>query len=478
MGCQSSMLKMEEKVHHGLKTRALLHRGDRIVVAVSGGPDSVALLACLVSLSSRWNWGLSIGHVNHGLRGSESEGDAEFVRWLGKKFSVPVCVHEGKVTRSDAKSANSSLQSYARKIRYDALVSMLCEQNATKIVTGHTADDQAETVLMWMLRGSGTAGLSGIPRKRGESVIRPFLDISRGEVLAYLASRKLSYRIDSSNERPVYLRNRLRNDLMPHLKSYSPGIVKILSRQAEILHEDHTYLDQMAEAAFRQACLLRDERRIQLDRLAVLAMPIAIRRRVVRQSLQEMLGQTQGPRFDIVDMVLRRLEHGQSGWRIHVDHIDITQEYDCLNISIREERNSGVLPGNDMHEVTITIPGEVVWPLTGQRIILSTLQNSGENRNCLPSEASTMDLDASTFTPQLVLRIWRPGDVFCPKGLGGRLKKLQDFFSDIKLPRSQRSNVPLLTAPEGILWVGGLRGDERFQRSPTTTSVIRAMMIS
>ncbi len=282
MGNQSDVLKMEEKVHQAIRARDLLSPGDRIVVAVSGGPDSVALLSCLVALSSRWNWDLNIGHVNHGLRGTESEEDAEFVEKLGNSFGIPVSIREARLKKQDAKFAKQSLQSYAREVRYQALETILQERNATKMALGHTADDQAETVLMWMLRGSGTGGLSGIPPKRGERIVRPLLVIPRRDILAYLEQRQLTYRMDSSNRQPVYLRNRLRQELMPHLKEYSPGLVNVLSRQAEIIRDDHAYLEIMAAEAFHQICVTEDERRLQLDRTGLLALPIAIRRRVVR----------------------------------------------------------------------------------------------------------------------------------------------------------------------------------------------------
>ena len=471
---QSHLLKMEAVVHQAIRARDLLSSGDHIVVAVSGGPDSVALLSCLVALSTRWNWELSIGHVNHGLRGAESDEDAVFVERLGKHFGVPVSIREAWLKKQDAKLTKQSFQGYAREARYQALESILQERGATKIATGHTADDQAETVLMWMLRGSGTGGLRGIPPKRGSRIVRPILDISRSAIVAYLEQRQLEWRMDSSNCQPVYLRNRLRQDLMPHLKEYSPGIVHVLSRQAEIIRDDHAYLEDVAAEAFQQMCMVEGDRNIQLDRDALLGLPMAIRRRVVRQGLQQMMGNTQGPRFDVVQRLLDRLEHGQSGWTMHINKVHVGQEYDRLVFSQREEAPFPDTSHSPFGDVEVAIPGEVVWPLTGQRMVVS--RKPSEEIRSQPHKLE-MHLDADTFTPALRLRSWMPGDVFCPKGLGGRQKKLQDFFSDIKLPRSQRANVPLLVAPEGILWVGGLREDERFQVSSSTTSVIIATML-
>ena len=473
MGNQSDVLKMEEKVHQVIRARDLLSPGDRIVVAVSGGPDSVALLSCLVALSSRWNWDLNIGHVNHGLRGTESEEDADFVKKLGNHFGVPVSIREARLKKQDTKFAKQSLQAYAREARYQALETILQERNATKLALGHTADDQAETVLMWMLRGSGAGGLSGIPPKRGERIVRPLLDIPRSDILAYLEHRQLTYRMDSSNSQPVYLRNRLRQDLMPHLKEYSPGLVNVLSRQAEIIRDDHAYLEIIAAEAFHQICVTEDEKRLQLDRTALLTLPIAIRRRVVRYALQQLKGNIHGLRFDVVQRLLGGLDHGQSGWTMNINNVDVTLEYDRLVFSKRWTILPDDLSPPPVREVGLDLPGEVVWPLTGQRMVVS-MNHAAEMAS--QSHKLEMYLDADTFTPELLLRSWRPGDAFCPKGFGGRQKKLQDFFSDMKLPRSQRAKVPLLVAPEGILWVVGLREDERFQVSTTTTSVVTATL--
>ncbi len=470
MSNQSYVVKMDQQVHESILARNLLRQGDRIVVAVSGGPDSVAVLACLVALSARWKWDLSIGHVNHGLRGTESDEDVDFVEKLGNDMGVPVCVRDIRLNKRDAKLSKQSFQAYAREARYHALENILKERNAAKIALGHMADDQAETVLMWMLRGSGTGGLSGIPPKRGERIVRPLLDVPRRDIIAYLEQRQLPYRMDSSNTEPVYLRNRLRRDLVPHLKEYAPGIVQTLSRQAEMIRDDHNYLESVAAESFQKICVTKDEQQVHMDTVALLALPLAIRRRVVRCGFRQLKGTTQDLRFDVVQRVLDRLEHGHSGWTMKIRDMNIALEYDRLVFSTK----SAMFEGHE-HPAPLKIPfpGDVVWPSTGQRLVVSKYHST---EIPTPPHKLEMHLDADTFTPELQLRSWMPGDVFCPKGLGGRKKKIQDFFSDVKLPRSQRVKVPLLVSPEGILWVGGMREDERFQVSNTTTSVVKATL--
>ena len=286
-----------------------------------------------------------------------------------------------------------------------ALDNILQERCATKIATAHTADDQAETVVMWMLRGSGTGGLSGIPPKRG-GIVRPFLTISRSEIETYLEQRQLSYRLDSSNGQSVYLRNRLRLDMMPHLKEYSPGIVNVLSRQAAIIHDDHAYLEHVAAEAFQKSCVTEDDKTIELDRPRLLALPVAIQRRVIRQSLQKMRGNAQSPRFDIIQQLLDRLQHGQSGWSLHINAIDIGQEYERLVFIKRETVDSKDMSPMPLRGIGVDIPGEVVWSLTGQRVTVS-MKPAVEMTN--QPHSSEMHLDADTFTPELRLRSWKIG---------------------------------------------------------------------
>jgi len=470
----ASIVGMERKVELTIRANGLLSPGDRIVVAVSGGPDSVALFRCLVALRARWNWDVCVGHVDHGFRGVESEGDAKFVEALAAKFGVPVMVSRLHLNKQDAKLQKQSLQEYARAVRYHALEEMVRDRKATKLALGHTADDQAETVLMWMVRGCGTGGLGGMPPKRGAHVVRPLLDIQRSEIVGYLQQRHEEFQLDSTNFQPVYLRNRIRLALIPQLKQYSLGIVNVLARQAHILRDDHAYLEELTSEAFQRTCVSENREERQFDRLALLGLPLPIRRRVIRQSLQQVGENPQSPRFDIVERVLDRLEHGQSGWTIECHGVRVGQEYDRLVVCRCEERKQQTADFSSMEVEPLSIPGEVIWSPTGHRITISMNTPSviGD-----PVHSSEIHLDPATFTPELTLRSWVPGDIFCPRGFGGRQKKLQDFFSDMKLPRSQRTKVPLLVAPEGIVWVGGLRADERFQVSASTTSVVVARMI-
>ena len=458
----------ERKVERALQSGRMLIPGDRLMVAVSGGPDSMALLSVLLAL--RPSWGLCVWavHFDHGLRGIESQTDARFVQDFCERMGVDLIIKNLNLQRSMAREQGESLQQFASKVRYDALFRLADEKGATKIALGHIADDQAETVLMWMIRGSGTGGLAGMSPIRNGLVIRPLLGFSRADILEYLKSRELGYRIDSSNFSPLYLRNRLRHELIPILKRYNPNLVKVLSRQADIVREDHLFLEQLAAQAYEDLRQKRSSNLLVLPRTSLLALPLAIQRRVIRLALQAMAHMTYGPRFGSVEMILDQIVDGQSGSSVVSHGVRITREYDNIFF------NFVGAPPSTVHtwpaaRRTVQIPSQIPWPLTGQTIEITVNPVSQESWK---GNHVHVNFDAATFSQPLVLRTWQPGDQFCPLGLGGKRKKLKNFFSDIKLERSQRERIPLLVAPEGILWVGGYRTDHRFRVTAATREVL------
>ena len=295
--------KFERKVEDTMRRQRMLTSGEMVIVAVSGGPDSVALLSVLAALRPSWDLRLQAVHFDHGLRGAESQEDAKFVQDLCQGLSVECTIKKLDLRKTMIRQQGLSLQEFARQRRYEALFHLADEVTATKIATGHTADDQAETVLMWMIRGSGTGGLGGIHPVRSSSVIRPLLPMSREEILDYLASREMGYRIDSSNLTSVYLRNKIRHDLIPILKDFNPNLINVLSRQAEIVREDHLYLNQVAAKAFDECKRHASPDQLILSRASVLAFPLAIRRRVIRFAIQASAHMSKMPRFDAVEMI-------------------------------------------------------------------------------------------------------------------------------------------------------------------------------
>lgn len=215
---------LHKQVARAIRARRLLQPGQKVLVAVSGGPDSVALLSILHQLAPAWNFSLTVVHCNYGLRGAESDGDASFVAALCRRLELPCHIRRLTVDRGGT-GESSSLQARAREARYRLFRDVVAELGADRVALGHTADDQAETVLLRMLRGAGLRGLAGMPHIRESLFVRPLLSRSRQEILAYLQAVGLSYRTDSSNAKSIYLRNRVRHELLPVMQSLAPAAV-------------------------------------------------------------------------------------------------------------------------------------------------------------------------------------------------------------------------------------------------------------
>ena len=222
-----------------VRQQELFVPGQHVLVAVSGGPDSIALLSLLHRLVPSWRLTLTAVHCNYGLRGAESDGDESFVRDFCQERQLSLVIHRPMLVK---RQHHSSVQAAARDARYDFMKQLALEAGADRIAVGHTANDQAETVLMWLLRGAGMTGLAGMPYVREERIIRPLLEATREEVVAYLDHEGLSYRRDSSNEKPLYHRNRIRKELLPVVTRLVPAAIRVLQRQADLLREDEQYL--------------------------------------------------------------------------------------------------------------------------------------------------------------------------------------------------------------------------------------------
>lgn len=446
----------------------LFEVGQRLLVAVSGGPDSVALLSLLHTLAPVWRLSLAAVHVNYGLRGRESEEDALFVVELCERLEVPVHVRRLDVEQPPKLGHRSSLQERARDARYHVMQRLARELCMDRVALGHTADDQAETVLMWMLRGAGLAGLGGMPYRREGLFVRPLLDVTRQEILAYLESRGLAFRTDSSNRRPIYFRNRIRQELLPVVKELAPAAVRVLHRQALVLREEEQFLERLASEAWTRLAVEDAEGGYSVDRLAVAALPLALQRRLVRQALRLVHPRGKAPSFATLSGALNHVLHMGSGRFATAGPVLISREYERIRFSC------GKYPATSGATRSFSVPSLIRWPATGQQVQVQWLDRPAGTQLLKQPSRDRALFDADRITPELQLRSWQVGDRFCPSGMHGRRKKVQDYFSDIKLPRAERHRMPLLVAPEGILWVVGYRQDERFVVGEHTRRVMLA----
>ncbi|MBH0178494.1 MAG: tRNA lysidine(34) synthetase TilS [Nitrospira sp.] len=453
-------------LHHMVKTirtRMLFEPGQHILVAVSGGPDSVALVSLLHRLRTPWRLTLSAAHGNYGLRGSESDGDQAFVEALCQRLDIPLHAMQLDVQN---RARGTSLQAAARDVRYRALTAIAHQCGADRIAVGHTADDQAETVLLWMLRGAGLSGLSGMPACRDGSIVRPLFELRRREILAYLQSEAISFRRDSSNDKPIYLRNRVRHEIIPALQRVSPASVKTLCKLADVCREDDRYLDEQVAALSTARIDRLPEGEQMIDRLFLRELPLAMQRRLIHSSLQRCSPVDRPPSLHWVELVRQAVMKKDRVSNIAIPSGRVIVDKHVVRFFPPTSQAQPHNRPDQTGSMVLPVPGAITWTATGQRIHAERLLRKHIHETAHKNDRILMDADR--IDGPLVVRAWQPGDRFCPFGMKGRSKKLQDFFTDLKVVGSDRTRIPVVATAEQILWVVGYRQDDRSVMTPAT----------
>ena len=436
-----------------VRDEALWQAGASLLVAVSGGADSLALLELLREGFAGET--LAVAHVNHLLR-REAEEEAEFVAARAAAYRIPYLYRRVDVLARVAETGES-VETAARELRYAALREMAQEAGATHIATGHTANDQAETVLMRLLRGAGPAGLAGIPPKR-DNIVRPLLPVWRWEILAFLEARGLAFRTDLSNYSTDFLRNRVRLELLPLLEAeYAPRLQERLVHLADLQRQDQEVLVGQADDFFRSL----SERQPDGVALPVLEdESLSLRRRLWRRAIVEVCGMLDDISYAHLEEI-RRLPPGQ---QVHLPGVRVLHEAGRLVFlpAPREGKEEVGIP-----DTMPVIPGKLCFPTAACCLHLA------ESAGRLPIEhGDTAVLDARAVRGVLCVRSWRPGDRYRPLGAPGA-RKLQDIFTDARVPRRLRTRVPLLLDEEGIIWLAGFRIAERVKITPATVCSLR-----
>lgn len=453
------------KVQATIDQHRMLVTGDTVVLAVSGGVDSMVMLHLLLHLRARYHLSLHAAHLNHNLRGTESAEAADFVRRQCGAYRVPVTVTTAPDGALRGKRVGS-LQAAARDLRYRFLEQVAIEQGAGRIAVGHHRDDQAETVLMNLIRGSGVRGLGGIPPVRGR-IIRPLIDCSREEIERYARREGIPYVEDSSNRAPSYSRNRIRAELLPELaKRYNPRVIHALANTATILEAEDALLNAMVEKELRSVLISRSREELALSISRMATLPTALRWRIIRRSAEELREGRSGLTFQqvrFIDSLL--LTQGAQGAMHASDGLRVRRAGDVIVLSVGESHARDRIPS-----VSLAVPGLTVIPGSTLSLRSDLLKewSGGE----LALDAWTALLDADRTGDELSVRGWEEGDRFVPLGMDGR-KKLQDFFVDAKVPRDTRGSVPLVVADGRIAWVVGFRVDERFKVTYSTRRILR-----
>ena len=437
--------------------------GDRVVAAVSGGADSTALVHLLVGLGRDLPLSVHVAHLDHGWRGRESDADRRFVERLAVRLGLPATCE--RLLEDPALLAAQGREGAARAARCAFLERTAADLGARRIATGHTRDDQAETVLLRLLRGAGARGLAGIPPVR-DPYVRPLIGASRAQVEDWLRRRNIPWREDRSNRDLTLERNRLRHEILPLLeRRFRSGLAERLAATADLLRDDEAFLGAEAEVHYRALAQPVPDG-VALDAGALTAQAPALARRVLRLAFQRVRAAPEPPGRAVVARLLE-LARGPGAGPLDLPG-GIRAAVAGERLVLR--RRDGAIPGPFTAESGV--PGRLDWPAAGISLNLQEVDRTaayGDIRKG-PKEVAFLDLERTG--PRLGLRSRRAGDAFYPLGLGGR-KKIQDLLVDARVPREDRDRVGLLTAGGGrIAWVVGHRVDERFKVTPSTRRLL------
>ncbi|MCL5267654.1 MAG: tRNA lysidine(34) synthetase TilS [Bacteroidetes bacterium] len=435
----------------------LVSENDKIIVGVSGGIDSVVLLDLLMELRGSYRLDISVAHINHQLRGDESDQDQKFVEKLAEDYGIECFVHVADV-KAFMVEHKASLQVGAREIRYKFFETVKILKNFTKIATAHNANDNAETVLLNLLRGSGANGLAGIPIVRND-IIRPLLFAERNEIEQYAKLKSLKYREDSSNLKDYYTRNFIRHSLLPQIQErINPGAIGTLNRTAAIFQELETFVNNETKVIYANLAKNFDGEKLVLDIFKLRNSLLFLQENIIMTALK--------------DFVMGEVDYA----KVHA----VMDLLDSETGSSIELGNGVVVYKDRRNLVFIRNPKEpaefIAEILRGKKYEFEEfyLRSEVVERSDVHFSLSPVVefVDADLVGEVLTLRTWHAGDWFIPLGLKGH-KKISDFLIDSKIPIYQKNNVLVLTNRDNVIWVCGLRVDDRFRMTERTRRILK-----
>ncbi len=475
-------MEILRKVRETINKYYMLSDNDHVLIGLSGGPDSVCLAVILDKLKEDFNLSLSAVYIDHGLRPDEVKKEVDFCEGLCKELQISF--HSRAVdVKKYAKDNGLNVQEAARDLRYAAYEEISYSVKASKIALGHNADDQAETVLMRLFRGSGRKGMTGIPPVRNIEfgvkssefrinknvlIIRPLIEIERIEIEEFLSinsrlltlNSKLPFMVDSSNLKQDYFRNCLRLSFMEEIKKRNPAVIQDICRTADILKEEDDYLEIIVTKTLMRLISRKSDSSIELFLRPLSTVELPILRRILRRAVNATKG-LRGIKFVHIEDIIKLIKEGKSGDSIHLPKdIRVIKDYSLLKITT---------------EKSLSLSGREIQPpceihLKEAHMVLNAAfeENGGDSGD----GRSSVLLDAGNMIFPLKIRARTEGDFFYPLGFGKK-KKLQDFFVDEKIPRDERDRVPIVVSGNDIIWVAGYRADERFRVTDTTERFLR-----
>ena len=451
-------MDIRERFLKTISDYGLLKRGDAVLVALSGGPDSVALLHLFVDLRDNFRFNLAAAHLDHAIR-TDSAGDREFCRDLCQGLKVKFYSRKADIVNL-AKKKKANVEETGRQVRYDYFNSLCAKYGYKKIATGHTMDDNAETVLFNLIRGSGLRGLAGISPRRGR-IIRPLIDIRKSDIINWSKENKIKFRTDPTNISPKYTRNIIRNRILPEIEKINPEIVKSLSRLSKNVSEDVELIER-AGVLFYEVALIEDGKsKIVLDLRKLRGYDKSLVKRVVAEAYCRLSGVKKSPSFELLSRANETIG-GKSGKRSPLGKgiwIEKSQNRVLLSKNLEEFRGEAdlIIPG-------VTLIEGFDWKLETRVLKKSEIDS-------FKTKPSVALLDNSKVNKPEV-RFWKRGDRIRPFGMKGT-RLLSDLFTDKKVPSFERENVPLVILNGKIAWVAGIIISDEFKVEANTEEILR-----
>lgn len=457
------MIKIKDRVIDEIKKYNLIENGDNIVVGVSGGPDSMALLYILIEFKKEVDFNIHIAHVNHGVRGEDALKDQNFVKEQAMKLGLAYYSRDVDMIQYGREIGVSSEEA-GRALRYGFFREIISKLGSGKIAVAHNKNDQAETLIMRFMRGTGIDGLKGM-EFISKDIIRPILGISREDIEDYIINENIDTVADMTNFQTIYNRNKVRLELIPYIEeNFNPNIIHTMWRMSEISSLDSDFLNEYTKEIYKKAVKIESKHRISLDLNIILKLHPSIKQRLIRQSIlninQSLQGITEAQISNAIDLIDKK----KTGKEVHLSNkIVVRTDYNNVIVERKLEKKE---------EYFYEIPdfGLVNLQEIGYSFNIALI--SMEDYKSLERDTDSQYFDSDQIVGNLAVRNRRPGDRFIPFGMSGS-KKLKDYFIDEKISKDLRDKIPLLVDRESILWVIGYRTDEKYRITSKTKTVLK-----
>ncbi|AKP44481.1 TPA: tRNA lysidine(34) synthetase TilS [Clostridioides difficile] len=453
-----------DKVLSTINKHNLIQKGDKIVLGLSGGPDSVCLLHVLNRLKKDFNIEIYAAHLNHQIRGIEAQKDALYVSKLCEDMGIIFFVKSINVPKY-CENEGLSLEEGARKLRYEMFYEIKDKIKANKIAIGHNLNDQAETVMMRIMRGTGLKGLKGIDYIRDNCIIRPILDVERNEIEEYCEAYNLNPRIDKTNLENIYTRNKIRLDLLPYMKdNFNSNVIESIVRMSNSLKSDNDYIEKEAEAKFREVSNIKEKGFVEINLDNFVCLHDAIKVRVLRNSIKHILGDTNFVDQRHIEDIMSLEDNSKVNKMLTLPrNIFVYRKKDCIILTNEEIVNEEI-------EFYYNVPSNGFIKIKELKQIIETQVMSIDRYKSMKLDNSSKGFDFNKVKGGIVIRSRRQGDKI---KLAMGSKKVKDLFIDLKIPREERCKIPIITDSEGIICVGDYKISENYKIDENTKEVLK-----